>query len=168
MQLIKNFLHKLLHHQKTLAWVFVASMTAIMLTYNMSIRFGLSEKIILHIMMLYPIEVVIVYCLRTYFSLPLVLRAHRYYPGLITENIPAWVSRTASVMLLNVTVMMAGFTALNQQLYPDFLPSFAENWVKSYFVAVPVFFLVVRPLILFSFRYLKARYPIPAVIEVVE
>jgi hypothetical protein len=56
--------------------------------------------------------------------------------------------------------MMVLFTEMNRQLYPQFLSGYLGNWVKTFLVAVPVFFFVVRPTLITIFKKLKQSHPL--------
>lgn len=165
MQKIKNILHRLLHHPNTMPWVFISTMVAIMASYNTIIRYGLSEKMFLRVGIVYPFIVIFIYYLRTYVTLPIALRLHKYFPNIITTLIPKHISITLLVIMFNVSIMMVWFTEFHRQLYPNFLPGYFGNWVKTFFVAVPVFFLVVRPSILSIFNKLKRMHPLAHISE---
>ena len=59
----------------------------------------------------------------------------------------------------NVSIMMAILTETHRQLYPLFLPGYIDNWAKTFFVAIPLFFFIVRPAIIYIFNHLKLRFP---------
>lgn len=157
---LKTFFHKLLHHPNTLPWVIISTMVAIMASYNIIIRYGLSEKMFLRIIIVYPIIVTFIYYLRTYVTLPIALMLHQYFPSIVTQRVPKHISVTLLVIAFNVSIMMVLFTEMHRQLYPSFLPSYFANWFKTFFVAVPVFFFIVRPSIIYIFSQLKIKYPL--------
>lgn len=157
---LKRFLHKLLHHPNALPWVLISTMVAIMASYNILIRYGLSEKMFMRVIIMYPIIVTFIYYLRAYVTLPIALKLHQYFPSIVTTRIPKHISVTLLVIAFNVSIMMILFTEMHRQLYPSFFPSYFANWGKSFFVAVPVFFLIVRPTMIYIFHHLKIKYPL--------
>ncbi|CAK1229722.1 hypothetical protein LMG30237_ALEAABJJ_00304 [Fructobacillus tropaeoli] len=168
MKSLSKFLHKLLHHPNTLAWVFPIVMVAIMSTYNTVIRFGFSEKKLERVWLMYPVIVVFIYCLRTFVTLPITMRLHKHYPKFIKNHLSESYTVPLTVMMLNVSIMMLWLTEMYHRLYPQFLPGYLMNWVKTFFVAVPIFFLIVRPIILAIFDYLRNRFPVEPLIEKME
>lgn len=157
---IKFLLKKILHHPNTMPWAFISTMVAIMASYNTIIRYGFSERVLEKVFIIYPLIVIFIYCLRTYVTLPLVLRIHNYFPTVITNNIPRHISVPILVITFNVSIMMVWFTETHRQLYPYFLSGYLGNWVKTFFVAIPIFFFVVRPTLLTIFKKLKQSYPL--------
>ncbi|CAM3136094.1 hypothetical protein [Leuconostoc rapi] len=162
---LKTFFHKILHHPNTLPWVLISTMVAIMASYNTIIRYGLSEKMFMRVIIVYPIIVAFIYYLRAYVTLPIALKLHQYFPSVITKRIPKHISVTLLVIAFNVSIMMVLFTEMHRQLYPSFFPSYFDNWVKTFFVAVPVFFLIVRPTLIYIFNHLKIKYPLLKVVD---
>lgn len=157
---IKQILHKLLHHPNTMPWVFVGIMVAVMSSYNTIIRYGFSEKMLLRVAIVYPFVVMFIYYLRTYVSLPIAMMLHRYFPTILTKNVPKHVSVTVLVITFNVSVMMVWFTEIHRQLYPHFILGYVGNWAKTFFVAIPLYFFIVRPITLKLFNKLKQAHPI--------
>ncbi|HBP97915.1 hypothetical protein [Leuconostoc lactis] len=157
--LLQKFLFRILHHPNTVAIVLLSTMVMIMLSYNTIIRFGLSWPIVMTILKVYPLAVLFIYCLRTYVTLPLVLKLHNYFPKHFTTVVPRHVSIPVLVIAGNVSVMMVILTETHRQLYPYFIPGYFGNWAKTFFVAVPVFFFIVRPAIDYLFNNLKVKYP---------
>ncbi|MCT0001146.1 hypothetical protein [Weissella cibaria] len=160
MKYIKSSSKKLLHHPNTMTWLFISTMVAIMSTYNTIIRYGVSEIILEKVFTFYPLIVIFVYLLRTYVTLPLVLKLHKYLPSFITNNIPNHISVPTLVITFNVSIMMVWFTETHRHLYPQFISGYLGNWAKTFFVAVPVFFFIVRPTLLAIFKKLKQTYPL--------
>lgn len=140
-------------------------MVGIMSTYNTVIRFGFSEKRLERTWLMYPIMVIVIYCLRTFVTLPLTMRLHKHYPAFIRSRFSEDYTVPFTVIMLNVTVMMLWLTEMYHRLYPEFLPGYLMNWVKTFFVAVPTFFFVVRPIILSLFDHLRTRYPLPKLVN---
>ena len=110
---LKTFFHKLLHHPNTLPWVIISTMVAIMASYNIIIRYGLSEKMFLRIIIVYPIIVTFIYYLRTYVTLPIALMLHQYFPSIVTQRVPKHISVTLLVIAFNVSIMMSPFKLKN-------------------------------------------------------
>lgn len=160
MESIKFLLKRTLHHPNTMPWAFISTMVAIMASYNTIIRYGFSEKMLEKVFIIYPLIVIFIYCLRTYITLPIVLKIHSYFPTILTNNIPRHISVPVLVITFNVSIMMVLFTKMNRQLYPQFLSGYLGNWVKTFFVAIPVFFFVVRPTLVNIFKKLKQSYPL--------
>lgn len=161
----KQFFHKVLHHPNTLPWVLISTMVAIMASYNTVIRYGFSESMFLRILIVYPFIVAFIYYLRAYVTLPIALKLHQYFPSIVTERIPKHVSVPLLVIAFNVSVMMVWFTEMHRQLYPHFLLGYFDNWIKTFFVAVPVFFFIVHPAIIYLFNHLRNRYPLLTILE---
>ena len=160
MNYIKSLLKNLLHHPNTMTWMFISTMVAIMASYNTIIRYGFSEIILEKVFSVYPLIVICVYLLRTYVTLPLVMKIHEYCPKFITNKIPHHISVPTLIITFNVSIMMILFTQTHSQLYPNFISGYFGNWAKSFFVAIPVFFFIVRPTILAIFKKLKQTYPL--------
>lgn len=160
MKQVKNILHRTLHNPNTMPWVFISTMVAIMATYNTVIRYGFSEKMLLRVWMIYPFIVVFIYCLRTYVTLPIALKLHQYFPSLVSRKVPKTISVPLLVITFNVSVMMVWFTEMHRQLYPHFISGYFGNWVKTFFVAVPVFFFIVRPSLIAIINKLKQAHPL--------
>lgn len=160
MKYIKLLLKKLLHHPNTMPWVFISTMVAIMASYNTVIRYGFSERMLAKVFTIYPLIVIFIYFLRTYVTLPLALKIHKYFPTFITNKIPQHISTTILVITFNVSIMMVWFTETHRQLYPHFISGYLGNWAKTFFVAIPVFFFIVRPILLAMFKKLKQEYPL--------
>lgn len=160
MKLKKHFFNKLLHHPDTPVWTLICTMVAIMASYNTVIRYGFSEKMFLRILIVYPLIVIFIYCLRTFVTLPIVLKLHNYFPNIIKINVPVQVSIPLLVIWFNVSIMMVLFTFIHHTLYPHFLIGYIGNWIKTFFVAVPIFFFVTKPLIFNMFDLLRANYPL--------
>lgn len=156
---LQNSMHRILHHPNTVVVTLVSTMVMIMLSYNTIIRYGVSWPVILTILKIYPLAVLFIYCLRTYVTLPLVLKLHDYFPHHFNQVIPRHVSIPFFVITGNVSVMMVILTETHRKLYPYFVSGFVGNWTKTFFVAVPVFFFIVRPTIDFIFNNLKMKYP---------
>lgn len=159
---MKNYkptLRTLVHHPTTLALALVSTMVMFMLTYNTVIRYGFSWPILLNVIKIYPLAVIFIYCLRTYVTLPLVIRLHHYFPQAISNKIPRHITVPLLVITGNVSIMMAILTETHRQLYPLFLPGYIDNWAKTFFVAIPLFFFIVRPAIIYIFNHLKLRFP---------
>lgn len=160
MKLQKHFFNQLLHHPDTPVWTLICTMVAIMASYNTVIRYGFSEKMFLRILIVYPLIVVFIYCLRTFVTLPIVLKLHNYFPNIIKINVPVQVSIPLLVIWFNVSIMMVLFTVIHHTLYPHFVIGYIGNWIKTFFVAVPIFFFVAKPLIFNMFDLLKAKHPL--------
>lgn len=160
MTLVQKIMYRILHHPNTVAITLVSTMVMIMLSYNTIIRYGVSWPVIFTILKIYPMTVLFIYCLRTYVTLPLVLKLHDYFPNYFTKVIPRHVSIPFFVITGNVSVMMVILTETHRTLYPYFIPGYVGNWVKTFFVAVPVFFFIVRPVIDYIFKNLKTKYPL--------
>lgn len=148
--MFKKIYLNVIHHPNILAWFFIASMVAIMATYNTVIRYGFDTNRLTHLLFVYPLIVIFIYCLRTYITLPLVLKI---YP--INAKVSRSVGIPFCVIMLNVSVMMLLFTFTHKLVQNNFLLSYFENWVKTVFVAIPVFFFVVRPAISNLFTLLR-------------
>ena len=161
MKSIKFWLKKVLHHPNTMPWTFIGTMVAIMASYNTIIRYGFSERMLEKVFIIYPLIVIFIYCLRTYVTLPLALKLHNYFPTVIANNIPKKISVPMLVITFNVSIMMIWFTEIHRQLYPQFVPGYLGNWVKTFFVAIPVFFFIVRPTLITIFKKLKQSHPLP-------
>ncbi|CAH1852381.1 hypothetical protein [Convivina praedatoris] len=157
------FFRRILHHPNTLSWLLITTMVAIMVSYNSIIRYGFSEKIFFKILIIYPFAVVLVYALRTYFTLPLAIQLHKYFPNNFQKYMPPKITVPLLVITFNVTVMMAIFTELNYKLYPHFISGYIGNWEKTFIVVIPVFFFIVRPIITAVLYKLKVKYPLPVV-----
>lgn len=160
MESIKFLLKRTLHHPNTMPWAFISTMVAIMASYNTIIRYGFSERMLEKVFIMYPFIVIFIYCLRTYVTLPLVLRIHNYFPTIITNKVPRHISVPTLVITFNVSIMMILFTEMHRQLYPQFFSGYLGNWVKTFFVAIPVFFFIVRPTLITIFKKLKQSYPL--------
>ena len=165
MQRIKNILHDLFHHPNTMPWIIISTMVAIMATYNTVIRYGLSAKMLLRVLIIYPLIVIFIYCLRTYITLPISLKLHDYFPSIITRKVPKTISVPLLVITFNVSIMMIWFTEMHRQLYPQFVSGYFGNWIKTFFVAVPVFFFIVRPSLITIFNKLKELHPLSHTLE---
>ena len=159
MTLFHKLMSRILHHPNTVAITIVSTMVMIMLSYNTIIRYGVSWPVILTILKIYPLTVLFIYCLRTYVTLPLVLKLHDFFPHHFNKVIPRHVSIPFFVITGNVTVMMVILTETHRNLYPYFVPGFVGNWAKTFFVAGPVFFFIVRPIIDYIFNNLKLKFP---------
>lgn len=157
---IKFLLKRMLHHPNTMSWAFISIMVAIMASYNTIIRYGFSEKMLEKVFIIYPLIVIFIYALRTYVTLPIVLKVHNYFPTIITNSIPRHISVPTLVITFNVSIMMVWFTEIHRQLYPQFLPGYLGNWMKTFFVAIPVFFFVVRPTLITIFKRLRQSHPL--------
>ncbi|MBU7567981.1 hypothetical protein KGP39_04230 [Weissella hellenica] len=160
MESIKFLLKRMLHHPNTMSWAFISIMVAIMASYNTIIRYGFSEQMLEKVFIIYPLIVIFIYALRTYVTLPLVLKVHNYFPTIITNSIPRHISVPTLVITFNVSIMMVWFTEIHRQLYPQFLPGYLGNWMKTFFVAIPVFFFVVRPTLITIFKKLRQSHPL--------
>jgi hypothetical protein len=147
----------MLHHPNTMSWAFISIMVAIMASYNTIIRYGFSEQMLEKVFIIYPLIVIFIYALRTYITLPLVLKVHNYFPTIITNSIPRHISVPTLVITFNVSIMMA---EIHRQLYPQILPGYLGNWMKTFFVAIPVFFFVVRPTLITIFKRLRQSHPL--------
>ncbi len=119
-----------------------------------------SERMLAKVLIIYPLIVIFIYCLRTYVTLPLVLRIHNYFPTIITNKVPRHISVPTLVITFNVSIMMILFTEMHRQLYPQFFSGYLGNWVKTFFVVIPVFFFIVRPTLITIFKKLKQSYPL--------
>ncbi|MDF7627595.1 hypothetical protein OZX65_00405 [Leuconostocaceae bacterium ESL0723] len=157
---ISHFFKKLLHHPKTMAWMFPVIMVALMTSYNTFIRYGWSEKMFAQVFVVYPLIVIFIYYFRALVTYPLALRIHRYFPDFISDHVPARFTVPMVVIMFNVSVMMVWFTDMHHKLYPHFLPGYTNNWLKSYFVAVPIYLFIVRPAVAYLFEKLQERYPL--------
>lgn len=160
MENIKNFLKKMLHHPNTMTWVLISTMVAIMISYNTIIRYGFSGQMLEKVFIVYPLIVIFIYYLRKYVTLPFALALHQYFPNIITDKIPEHVTVPMLVITFNVSVMMVWFTEMHRQLYPHFLSGYLNNWPRTFFVALPVFFFVVRPVLDAVFKKLKQVHPL--------
>lgn len=155
----------LLHHPSTMILTLLSTMVAIMLSYNIIIRYGISWSILLTILIIYPFVVVFIYSLRKYITLPLVTYLHHYFPKIFKTWVPSNISVPFFVIAANVTVMMSIFTETHRHMYPVFFTGFIANWAKTFFVAIPVFFFIVRPTVAYIFKHLQKKYPLPAILD---
>ena len=108
--LLQKFWCRILQHPNPVAIALLSTMVMIMLSYNTIIRFGLSWPIVMTILKVYPLAVLFIYCLRTYVTLPLVLKLHNYFPKHFTTIVPRHVSIPVLVIAGNVSVMMVILT----------------------------------------------------------
>ncbi len=157
--------NQLLHHPSTIVITLLSTMVAIMLSYNIIMRYGISWHVFSTILILYPFVVVFIYSLRRYVTLPLVTYLHQYFPKIFKTWISAHVSVPFFVIAANVTVMMSIFTETHRHMYPVFFTGFLSNWAKTFFVAIPVFFFIARPTVVYIFKRLQIKYPLPTILE---
>lgn len=160
MQKIRNISHNVLHHPSTMTWFIISTMVAIMATYNTVIRYGFSEKMLFRVLIVYPFIVMFIYWLRAYVTLPIALKLHTYFPSIITNRVPKSISIPLFVIALNVSIMMIWFTQMHRQLYPHFVAGYFGNWLKTFCVAIPVFFFIVHPSLIKIFDKLKELHPL--------
>ncbi|MGX7051691.1 hypothetical protein [Leuconostoc palmae] len=160
MNLLRRKFSQVLHHPNTLVVTILSTMVMIMLSYNTIIRYGISLSVILTIVKVYPAAVIFIYYLRRFVTLPLVLRLHDFYPNIFSKMAPRHVTIPFLVIAGNVSVMMVILTETHRSLYPLFLQGYIDNWFKTFLVAVPLFFFIVRPLIILIFDQLKTIFPL--------
>lgn len=152
-------LKKVIHHPETIGLVIMATMVFFMSNYNMLWRFGIHNYSIKKEIMLYPIIFISVFIVKKIISVPIVKMIHNNFQWTV------WISKEISfpflVIVFNSTIIMAVTTYLTHNyIEGHFFTNYIVNWFRSAIVAIPLFFFVVRPLILRFFNILKSKYQI--------
>lgn len=135
---------KLVHHPETVGLMTMAIMVFLMSNYNLVWRYGFGNHHLQHEMVIYPIALTLVFLVKTYISVPLVKHLHKRIEWL--EKRPRHISMPFLVITSNTLIVIAVMTFVFKNYLPShYFEDYLLNWIRSFIVAVPVFFFIVRP-----------------------
>ncbi|KRM92667.1 hypothetical protein FC80_GL001605 [Liquorilactobacillus cacaonum DSM 21116] len=138
----------------------MATMVFLMSNYNMLWRFGFAKYTFKKEIMIYPLAFCIVYLVKRFISGPVV--AHLHSKSLWLGAQKKSISFPMLTILCNVTIVIAIMTLLTKNYLPHHIVrSYFFNWLHTIIVAIPVFFFIVRPLVIKVIKWLRDRYVAP-------
>lgn len=157
------YVKKLVHHPEIIGLMTTILMVFIMSNYNLVWRYGFGNHHLKHEMVIYPISLVLVFLVKTYISLPLVKYLHKQVNWL--KNRPRHISMPFLVISSNTLIVIAVMTFLFKNYLPShYFADYLRNWMRSFIVAIPVFFFVVRPIVTKIIGWLRTKITAPNIL----
>lgn len=153
---------KLVHHSETIRLLTMGTMVFFMSNYNLFWQSGFSSDHFRKELFVYPFSLVLVFCVRTFISIPVVKFLHKKIQWL--ENKPRHISFPFLVITCNTAVVIAVTTLLFKNYLPTrYFQDYLHNWILAFLAAIPLFFFVVRPTVTLFVNWLRTKVKAPTI-----